>query len=141
LPQSLGRERRAARFTVHISDAPPTGGRGVLLTLRCVLFQAGESNSFEARFNGVVLPLAIRNPEWKDPQIFSPKPAPASGGNGDYKINPQQRLLRLEWTVPPGCWKAGRNEVAISMVPSDPAVDSDVQIEKVEARLRYLQDE
>lgn len=138
LPQSLSRERRSAKFTLHVSDAPPIGGRRALLTLCGILFQAEESESFEARFNGVVLPPAIRNAEWKDPQIFSPKPSPTSGGKGDYKINPRQRLLRLEWAVPAGGWKAGRNEVEISMASSDATVNSSVQIEKVEAHLRYL---
>ena len=70
-------------------------------------------------------------------QIFSPKKQPHSGGKGIYKINPDQRLLRLEYSVSSGCWKAGRNIVSISMPGKPGSAASSVKLEKVEAHLFY----
>jgi hypothetical protein len=131
LPLALSDDRRTGRLTVHISDAPTAPNSN--LTLRCVLFQAVEADVFEIRFNGTPLSVTVRDAGWKDAQIFSPRPQPTSGGKGDYKINLQQRLLRLDCAVPRETWKRGRNEVEISV--SSPG--SAAQIEKVEAHLKY----
>lgn len=130
LPKQL--DGNVAKFTLHISDAPPASDVKASLTLRCVLFQADEANVFEIRFNGTRLSVVTRDPEWKDAQIFSPKPQPTSG----YKprpIDPEQRLLRLDCAVPVKAWKPGSNEVEIR-VSSGKSI---VQIEKVEAHVKY----
>jgi len=137
LPLVLSDDRRTATLTLHISDAPPANNVKASLTLRCILFQAGEDDTFDIRLNGVALPVMTRDPEWKDAQIFSPKPQPISG----YKprpINPQQRLLRLDCPVPREAWRHGRNRIEIRVASRGPSPAGEViQLEKLEAHLRY----
>jgi len=137
LPLKLHGGESPARLTVHLSDAPPVDPAQASLTLRCVLFQAKETDAFEIRFNNTLLSEATRDAAWKDPQIFSPKAQPASGGKGEYKVNPKQHLLLLDCPVPLPAWKLGVNEVAIRLASRAPSPDSAVQLEKVEAHLIY----
>lgn len=137
LPKQLDAAGDVAKFTLHISDAPPASDVNASLTLRCVLFQADEADDFEIRFNGTRLSETTRDPEWKDAQIFSPKPQRTSGGKGDYQINPQQRLLQLDCAVPREAWKLGVNEAEIHLSTRAPLIKPSVQLEKVEAHLRY----
>ena len=135
LPLALSDDRRTADLTVHIGD-PPTSPNA-RLTLRCIFFQAAEDDAFEIRCNGALLSAATRDAQWKDAQIFSPKRQPTSGGKGDYKVNPKQRLLRLDCAVPRAAWKLGWNRVEICVSSRAPTAKLAVQIEKVEAHLRY----
>jgi hypothetical protein len=80
-----------------------------------VLFGAGDDDDLEASFNGASLPLSVRDPDWKDAQIFSPRPQPASGGSGPYKVNPRQQLLRLDFTIDPRACQQGRNRARIRL--------------------------
>lgn len=137
LPHQFTEDGRAAKFTLHVSDPPPVGDAKAGLTLRCILFQAGEGDVFELRFNGTPLSVSTRDAEWKDAQIFSPRPQRTSGGKGDYKVDPKQRLLRLDCAVPVKAWKSGRNEVEIRLTSRAPQSKSPVQIEKIEAHLKY----
>jgi hypothetical protein len=117
LPKQL--DGNVAKFTLHISDAPPESDVKASLTLRCVLFQADEADDFEIRFNGTRLSETTRDPEWKDAQ------------------NPQQRLLRLDCAVPREAWKLGVNEAEIHLSTRASLIKPSVQLEKVEAHLRY----
>lgn len=138
LPLALPQDGRSVKLTLHLSDAPDAGK--TQLTLRCILFQALEDDAFEIRLRGKLLPITARDPQWKDAQIFSPKPQPASGGKGDYKVNPKQRLLRLDCAVPRQAWRRGSNEVEIRVAArAQPAPNPAVQLEKLEAHLRYDQ--
>ena len=137
LPHQFPEDGRAAKFTLHVSDAPPAGDSKAGLTLRCILFQAGEGDVFELRFNGTPLSVSTRDAEWKDAQIFSPRPQRTSGGKGDYKVDPKQRLLRLDCAVPVKAWKLGRNEVEIRLASRAPQSKSAVQIEKIEAHVKH----
>lgn len=129
LPHRFAGGNREATFTLHVSDGPGSGPGKNGLTLRCILFDASEADAFEVRFNGTPLGTAQRDPNWKDPQIFSPKPQPNSGGKGQYVIDPAQRLLRLEWAVP--VWRTGPNEVEVRI-----ASGRGGQIEKIEGWLK-----
>ena len=135
LPKPL--DDSVAKFTLHISDAPPARDAEAVLTARCILFEADQADVFEIQFNGTPVGITTRDAEWKDAQIFSPKPQRTSGGKGDYTINPRQRLLRLDCAVPLQAWKPGANEITIRVSSRAPSVKSAVQIEKVEAHLRY----
>lgn len=138
LPQQLAGDGRPAKFTLHVSDPPPASGAKASLTLRCILFQAVEGDTFEIRFNGTPLTVATRDAVWQDAQIFSPKPQPTSG----YKprpVDPRQRLLRLDCPVPVKAWKPGRNAVEIRLSSLASAVNSTVQIEKIEGHVKYQQ--
>ena len=94
---------------------------------RCCLGPA-TTRSWKRRSNGVSLPLLARDPDWKDAQIFSPRPQPASGGTGQYKVDPSQRLLRLDFAVDPRvpagreprAGPPGRAEQGIGCRPSRP---------------------
>ena len=92
----------------------------------------------EVRLNGAVLSLAVRDPEWKDLHIFSPEPQPASGGSSHYPIDPNQRLLRLDYVVDPGQCRRGLNKVEVRMTKREPyQPGSDIKLEKVEMHARY----
>ncbi len=75
----------ATDLQIHIADAP---GAEAALAIRLILWGAEEGDRFEVKLNGAPLAEALRDPEWKDAQIFSPKPQPTSGGPGEYKVNP-----------------------------------------------------
>ena len=97
-----------------------------------------EQDEVEVRLNGAVLPLAVRDPEWKDPHIFSPEPQPASGGSSHYPIDPNQRLLRLDFAVDPGQCRWGLNKVEVRVTKRGPyQPGSDIKLEKIEMHARY----
>jgi hypothetical protein len=131
LPLRLSDDGQIAKLTLHISESP-TAANGNLV-LRCILFQAADDDAFELCMNGVPLAVTTRDPQWKDAQIFSPKPQPTSG----YKplpINLQQRLLRLDYAVPHNVWRQGPNQVEIRLAARGQATsNSVVQLEKLEA--------
>jgi hypothetical protein len=139
LPLKLSEGESFAKLTLHLSDAPPADQTKATRTLRCVLSQAQEADAFEIRFNNTPLSVTTRDSDWKDAQIFSPKPQPASGGKGDYRVNLKQQLLRIDCVVPPEAWRLGANEVAIRIASRAPSSLSVVQLEKVEAHLNYDQ--
>ena len=122
LPLTLANTGRPARLAIRIADPVHTFAERVdSLRLRAVLFRRPdrwdvefkEGDAFEARLNGVRLPSLLRDPAWKDPQIFSPKPQRISGGSGIFEVDPEQKLLRLEWKVDPRLCRQGENHVEI----------------------------
>ncbi len=138
LPALLDAGGTPSKFVVHISDSP-AGGK-ILLTLRVVLFGMKDGDLIEMRWGDEKLGPVKYDPEWKDPQVFSPKPQSASGGKGDYKVNPKQKLYRIEAAVPTGVWQKGSNTIEIRQSfysQRDPVVVA--QIEKIEAHLYYNQ--
>lgn len=135
LPALLNRGDPAAVFSMHVSDHPGAGGAELML--RCVWFGAAAEDEFEVRLNGARLSVAARDPDWKDAQIVTPAPQPASGGQGQYKVDPKQRLLRLDCAVPRDAWKQGVNRVEVRLLRQESPSGSPVQLEKLEAHLRY----
>jgi hypothetical protein len=109
------------------------------VALDLVLFGTGDSARFEVQLNGTPLVEVERNPEWKDPQIFSPKPEPASGGQfSRYRIDPRQRLLRLRYAIDPACCLVGKNQIEIRSVGRSETVDAGrAVLEKLEVAVRY----
>lgn len=136
LPALLNCGGDTATFPLHISDKPGEGK--VELVLRCVWFRAAANDEFEVRLNGSFLTVAVCDPDWKDAQIVSPAPQPASGGKGQYKVDPNQRLLRLDCAVPRDGWKQGVNRVEVRFLGRGLPSQRPVQLEKLEAHLRYL---
>ena len=135
LPTSLPKDKTRLKLPMHISDAPAASKSNTpSLTLRCVLFGAKSDDSFDIRINDQRLPISVTDPDWKDTQIFSPKPQPTSGGKGQYKINPKQQLLRLDCAVPDDAWKQGLNQISIQLLSAN---KTSVQLEKLEAHLSY----
>jgi hypothetical protein len=139
-PANLARDGQPAAFRIRISgDLPACADRVESVLLRVVLFGASDEEVVEASLNGVSLPLLARDPDWKDAQIFSPKPQPASGGTGRYKVNPRQRLLRLDFAVEPGACRQGENRVRLHRdeQPKNSAARR-VAVEKLEVHVQYL---
>jgi hypothetical protein len=135
LPARFAGEDKGREFALQISDGPAANAN---LILRWVFFRAEAEDQFEIRLNGVLLPITLRDEEWKDGQIFSPAPQRISGGKGEYKIDPGQRLLRLECAVPRGGWERGRNRCEVRVVRAAAAGErAAVQMEKLEAHLHY----
>lgn len=108
--------------------------------LRVVLFGASDDAVLEARFNGASLPLLERDPNWKDAQIFSPRAQPASGGSGQYEVDPRQQLLRLDFAIDPRVCQQGENSVRIRLcrAPEDKRARQ-VVLEKLEAHLHFIE--
>ena len=94
-------------------DLPALAEKLDKVFLRVILFGAVEGDSIEATLNGVPLTLSDADPAWKDKLIFSPKPQPPSGGADYLKVNPKQRLLRLDFVVEAQHGKLGRNAVTL----------------------------
>ncbi len=135
LPGLLNGDGKPVNLTLHISDTPDaTETTKSELTLRCILFRARGEDSFEIRINGIHLAVTLIDPDWKDAQIFSPAPQRTSGGNGRYKIDPKQQLLRLDCVVPKEAWKQGANQISIRLLSKKHQA---VQLEKLEAHLHY----
>lgn len=127
-----------ATLRIRVADDLSGPNKPKDLVVRAVLFGAEDSTEVQVRLNGQVLPLALRDPEWKDPQIFSPRPQPASGGNGQYQVDPQQRLLRLEFAVEPRPCRLGENQVEIQLpAPAAGRAPSQAVLEKLELHVRY----
>lgn len=141
LPMEIARSGAEVTLRVPIADdLERHADRVQSVLLRLVFFRASDNDTVEARFNGAALPPVARDPEWKDPQIFSPKPQPASGGTGDYRVNPRQRLLRLDFAIDPGLCRLGDNlaGIRISGTSAEGSAD-EVVLEKLEVHVRYAQ--
>ncbi|MFN0167450.1 MAG: hypothetical protein ACKV22_13545 [Bryobacteraceae bacterium] len=137
LPVVLANDGRPESFVIRVSD-DASGPRFRDAALRLVLFRAGARDQLEVLLNDQRLEAPARDAGWKDPQIFSPKPQPNSGGTGDYRIDPGQQLLRLEYSLQAGQLRKGRNSVRIRVVEREPfRPGHDIQVEKVEISLRY----
>jgi uncharacterized lipoprotein YddW (UPF0748 family) len=137
LPMKLVRDGDEVTLPIRISDdLKPRTDRIKQVLLRVVLFDAQDEEQVEATLNGTSLPLLTRDAQWKDPQIFSPRPQPASGGNGDYRVNPRQRLLRVDFAVDPRICVIGKNAVGLRLQTSQPGT---AQLEKLELHVRYAE--
>jgi len=148
LPVALANTGQPAKLTMRIADSVRTVAERVdSIRLRAVLFRRPdradvefkEGDTFEASLNGVPLKPRLRDANWKDPQIFSPKPQRTSGGNGIFEVDPEQNLLRLEFEVEPRLCRVGENLAEIRVVEREPyRPGAEIVLEKLEIHLRYL---
>ena len=108
LPARLANHGRPSLFPLRVyeTDIPRA-------TLALVLFQARGEDRLEIAVNGKVLSQGAAA-AWQDAQIFSPKPQPNSGGKGDYKVDPNQKLLRITCDVPPSAVLSRRDSFPAS---------------------------
>jgi glycosyl hydrolase family 10 len=139
LPMKIARVGEEAVLQVRVSDdLEKRADRVKEVLLRVVLFDARDEERVEVSLNGKSLTLVTRDAEWKDPQIFSPKTQPASGGKGDYRVNPRQKLLRLDFAVDPRDCEVGENAVGLCLRDGDEGSSpTAVQLEKLELHVRY----
>ena len=138
LPVILANDGRPTNLTMMICDNLRAYSDKIKqVIIRAVLFEANEGDTFNVQLNGVAIPLEIQDSQWKDPQIFSPNPQPISGGDGRYTINPEQKLLRLDFTVPSGLCHLGENQLSVCIVDRIPYVCTDIVLEKLEIHVNY----
>lgn len=138
LPLLLRNDGAAALLDLHICDPVRDLADTVeALILRAVIFGAREGDQFGAKLNGVELETAAVDHNWKDPQIFSPAPQPASGGTGRYPVNPAQKLLRVDFRVPPGACNLSRNRAEVRIASRIPYCAQEIALEKLEIHLKY----
>jgi hypothetical protein len=136
LPLELPEDGEARSLQVRVGDNVRANVDHITdVILRIVVFGARDSDEISAEFNGVPLTLARCDGEWKDRQIFSPKPQPASGGADGWKIDPNQKLLAMDYDVAPDLCMLGHNQVTLRLVTRDASVHA--KVEKVELHLRY----
>jgi len=139
LPAALANDGTPTNLTVRIGDNVRAYSEKVKqVTLRAALLGAQEGDEFEALLNGVAIPLSVSDHQWKDKNIFSPAPQPASGGADSYRVNPEQKLLRLDFTVPVNLCRLGENQVSIRIVDRASRKDSaSIVLEKIEVHVDY----
>lgn len=147
LPLTLANTGEPTKLVIRIADPVRADAERVAsILLRAVLFRRPDradvefnvGDTFEARLNGVPLKLLLRDMDWKDPQIFSPKPQRTSGGNGVFEVDPEQRLLRLEFEIDPHLCRQGENLAEVRIVERAPyRPGADIVLEKLEVHVRY----
>jgi len=137
LPVKLNPDGQPTTLTIRISDdLARLADTLKQVVVRAILFQATPDDEFEVRLGGATLRQVVRDADWKDPQIFSPRPQPASGGTGNYKVNPAQKLLRLDFAVDPQACRVGENRVDVR-IASQATASRDVILEKLEVHMDY----
>ncbi len=139
LPATLTREGPAASIRLAIGDnVRSTVDHIRQLTLRLVLHGISGADGIEVRLNGVPLRHATADPTWKDKLIFTPRPQPASGGADHIKVNPDQRLLRLDYPVDPRLCHLGPNQADVCLTRGTGGqAASSAQLEKLEVHVQY----
>jgi hypothetical protein len=138
LPAVLAYDGRPARLTVRVADNLVKDREKIRdVTLNVTLFGAVPGDRIEIEWNGSVLENAAFDFDWKDGQIFSPKPQRISGGDGKFPIDPDQKLLRISLPVLPERCRQGKNDVGIRIVKQTPYCCREIQVEKIELHTRY----
>lgn len=137
LPAMLANDGRpvAVRLPVY-EDLRREADAIKAIIIRVVLFGASEGDVIETKLNGDALMLSESDFAWKDPQILSPQPQPASGSI--CPLNPEQKLLRLDFTADPEQFVVGGNRIEVRVLDRVPYLPGeDIQVEKVEAHVFY----
>ncbi len=139
LPAMLSNEGEPVQLPVRVCDDLPAHSDKVgSVFLRVILFGAAADDEIHARLNGVTIPLSLSDAEWKDKLIVSPKAQPASGGADHYKVDPKQRLLRLDYAIDPALCKVGENLAELRVNTRATRNGSPrMKIEKVELHVNY----
>ncbi len=136
LPVALANEGTPAVLTIDVCDHLNVDTVKDL-ELSCIFYGVSEGDRFEVKLNGVDLDHGVQDFQWKDPQIFTPKPQPASGG-GPYEVDPNQRLMKMAFKPLPTQLRLGRNDVTIRIVDRVPyKPGANIQLEKLEVAVKY----
>ena len=144
LPFTLANDGRPGVFQIRISDQVGSYADQINhVTLRAIIFGAKQGDQIGAKLNGVELDQEIEDYQWKDPQIYSPRPQPNSGSGLPPGLPPDQdqKLLRLEFNLPPRMCRIGENQVEISIKHREPhshgSSSHNIVLEKLEVHLDY----
>ena len=136
LPLRLAAGGEPVRLDLRIEEPVAAASRRIgSLRLRIVLFDVGPGTDVHARFNGGAVTPVLKDPDWKDHQIFSPRPQPNSGKAARQRVDPDQRLLRIEYDLDAKECRVGFNTVELSL--SSGGADNGGKLEKVEVHLGY----
>jgi hypothetical protein len=134
LPIMLSNIGESVDLRLRICDDLPTEAEKLRrVFLRLILFDASAGDDIEARVNGEQVSLSLADEEWKDKLIFSPKSQRPSGAADYVKVDPNQRLLRLDYAVDPLLCKLGENLIALRVR----SAAASVKLEKVEIHVHY----
>jgi hypothetical protein len=87
-----------------------------------------------------VVPFGASDDDDKEVETFLPCPQAASGGSGRYKVNAQQQLLRLDFTINPRICRQGekRVQVRLGYAPEDTRVGQ-IGLQKLEMHARFIE--
>ena len=97
--------------------------------LGLILRNAPADAALDAGVNAAAAVELERDPAWKDGQIYGDGPQPSAGNAGAYaRVDPDQRLLRLEYSVEPTSFVRGMNTVSVRAAHAS----GKVAVEKVE---------
>ena len=136
LPLRLTGGGESVRLDLRIEEPVAAASDRVAdLKLRIVLFGAGPETRVRARFNGSALKPVLRDPGWKDYQIVSPRPQPNSGRAARQRVDPDQRLLRIEYGLDPKVCRVGLNTAELALATA--GAGDGVKLEKVEVHVKY----
>jgi len=106
--------------------------------LRVVLLGGRQGDQIETRLNSITLQPTVHDHDWKDRQIHSPAPQPNTCGLLLPEVNPDQKLLRLDYNVPLGLCLLGENQVRLRILDRLPyEAGQDIAVEKVEVHVEY----
>lgn len=141
LPAMLAYDGRPTSLRMRIcDDLAPAESSIEGITLQVVVFDAKPGDLVTATVNGVALDTGTKYDfNWKDSQIFSPQPQPISGYIVIPPVNPNQKLLRITFNVPPKICRLCENSVELCSAARAPHLLAPLQIEKVEMHVRYKQ--
>lgn len=139
LPAELANEGTPTVLTIAVSDDLELEAERIKeVRLSLVMYGAREGDRFHVKLNGIALGNPVQDFNWKDPQIFAPKPQPPSGGR-IHKINPRQRLLKLAFSPQTREFRLGQNQVSVSIAYRIPYLPGfNIHLEKVEVSVEYL---
>jgi len=162
LPVILANDSRPAILKIRIGDNLRANSAKIdHVTLRAIIFGAKEGDEIGVMFNGIGLLPILQDFNWKDPQLFAPEPATEGTGvysypkkyaslgfirnkglsSTDLPVDPQQKLLRLDFNINPEQCFSVFNQVEIyiiSRMPFSHGYDKlHIALEKLELLVDY----
>ena len=139
LPVEIPADGTFVEIVVRIGDPLSASAERVKSTrLQLVLHGASADDEIEAVMNGTSLSQVVRDEGWKDYQIFYPQPQPSSGGADHWKVDPHQKLLRVEYSVDPQYCQLGNNQVTLRRKATDSRLTTNpLRLEKLELHVEY----
>nr|ADI23006.1 hypothetical protein [uncultured Planctomycetales bacterium HF0500_40D21] len=122
-----------ATVSLHVGDhREPSTDPLELIVLRVMLLGTVVKKILAVKFKGVPSRPINHDVSWKENQIFSPRPQPSSGGADGWKVDPKQKLTRLDFRIPPRLCKAADNQVSLRS-----SGKKTIKLEKVELHVDY----
>ncbi|MCF7853391.1 MAG: family 10 glycosylhydrolase [Candidatus Pacebacteria bacterium] len=96
---------------------------------------SSPEDRLEVRLNGAVLEDGVYDLAWQDAQILFPEPQAAAGSLSGRTVNPEQKLLRISYSIPCEFLRTGSNTVSVAVTRQAPHILRRFRIEKIEVKL------